>query len=391
LVLIVLRKQEQILTAPFRQFARQDQEICANGIQRGVEILFGQAEPFEPMHQVVSEQQELKEGYIRHPIVGRDFAQGIVVEQFANILLDRGVWSLEPPPSPGMGSEVGHQNVVGKFVVLEKRPLPGFDRVLRNGTTDHSKAVWMLPGVGLITELSHLPPRAQFPKLAIAGPPLDRGVFLGHHSVATPARIEEFHEPLAEASGIGPDAGPSDGGGHFVQTTLNKGHHAGGRHRMAGPQRALPELLPMSLEANDRGVGTSAVFLGVVPDASKWLLAIDGEDHRIEIEGEGSPPSGQRKELSAQADELTDGVGTHSLEESAQGRLVGEAREAQQRQEGTVVLQNFCLVDASQARHDGVQERQNQVGGAVVGIALRSADMLLEEPTQPEFVAKTLQ
>ena len=57
----------------------------------------------------------------------------------------------------------------------------------------------------------------------------------------------------------------------------------------------------------------------------------------------------------------------------------------------TVVLQNFCLVDASQARHDGVQERQNQVGGAVVGIALRSADMLLEEPTQPEFVAKTLQ
>ena len=99
-----------------------------------------------------------------------------------------------------MGSEIGHQNMVGIFVVLEERPLPSFDRVLGNGTADHSQAVRTLPGVGLVTELSHLPPRAQFPKLAIAGPPLDRGVLLGHHGVATAAGIEEFHKPSAEAS-----------------------------------------------------------------------------------------------------------------------------------------------------------------------------------------------
>ena len=62
----------------------------------------------------------------------------------------------------------------------------------------------------------------------------------------------------------------------------------------------MPELLQMSLEADEWVVGTSAVFLGVVPDASRLLLAVDGQNHRIEIEGEGSPPSGQRKELSAQ-------------------------------------------------------------------------------------------
>ena len=184
--------------------------------------------------------------------------------------------------------------MVGIFVVLEERPLPGFDRVLGNGTTDHHKAVRTLPAVGLITELSHLPPRAQLAEFATAGASLDRGVLLGHHGVATPTCIEEFHKPLAEAPRIGPDAdsGPAHGGGHFVQTALDKGHPAGGRHRIAGPQRAMPELLPMSLEANDRGVGTSAVFLGVVPDASRLLLAVDGQNHRIEIEGEGSSPSG---------------------------------------------------------------------------------------------------
>ena len=56
--------------------------------------------------------------------------------------------------------------MVGIFVVLEKRQLPGFDRVLGNGTMDHYKAVRALPVVGLITERSHLPPRAQLAEFA---------------------------------------------------------------------------------------------------------------------------------------------------------------------------------------------------------------------------------
>ena len=230
--------------------------------------------------------------------------------------------------------------MVGIFVVLEERPLAGFDRVLGNGTADHSQAVRTLPGVGLVTELSHLPPRAQLLEFATAGAPLERGVLLGHHGVATAAGIEEFHKPSAEASGIGPDADsrPSEGGGYFVQTALDKGHPAGGRYRMAGPQRALPKLLPTSLEANQWVVGTSAVFLGVVPDASELLFAVDGQDDRIEIEPEGGSPSGQRKELSAplivQADELTDGSGTPPFQESAPGGRVGNReRPSQDRKE----------------------------------------------------------
>ena len=183
--------------------------------------------------------------------------------------------------------------------------------------------------------------------------------------------------------------------GTLSRQRLDKGHHAGGRHRIAGPQGAMPELLQVSLEANQRGVGTSTVFLGVVPNASKLLFPVDGQYHRIEIEGESSAPFGQRKELSAQlivqADELTDGSGTHPFEESAQGGLVGEPRQAQQGQEGTVVLQNFCLVDASQAGHDGVQKRQDEVGSAVIGVASRPPKGSLQEAAKAQLVAKTLQ
>jgi hypothetical protein len=81
----------------------------------------------------------MKERYLGDPVVGRDFAQGIVVEPFANILLDRGVLSLEPAHAPGEGSQIGDQHVVGIWAVLEERPLPGFDGVLRHGTSDPTR------------------------------------------------------------------------------------------------------------------------------------------------------------------------------------------------------------------------------------------------------------
>ena len=93
----------------------------------------------------------------------------------------------------------------------------------------------------------------------------------------------------------------------------------------------MPELLQMSLEANEWMVGTSAPLLGIVAHTSKLLFSVDGQDYRIEIEGEGGSPSGPSEPLNSpgvvQADELTDGARTHPLEESAQSGLVGEPRE----------------------------------------------------------------
>ncbi len=151
----------------------------------------------------------------------------------------------------------------------------------------------------------------------------------------------------------------------------------------------------MSLEANEGVVRTSAPFLGVVPHPSQWLSALDGQDYGIEIEGEGGSPSGPREQLSAQlvvqGHELTDGPGTHPFEESAQGRLVGKLREAQQGEEGTVVVQNLGLVDAPQASHNGVEQSQDEVGGMLVGIASRHPQGLLQQTAKSELVAKMLQ
>ena len=89
--MIVAWQNQDIAVALPDEFGRQHKEVRANGIQRGVEVFLGQTEPLEPMHQVVGKQQDLKERYIGDPIVGGDFPQRVIVEQFADILLDRGV------------------------------------------------------------------------------------------------------------------------------------------------------------------------------------------------------------------------------------------------------------------------------------------------------------
>jgi hypothetical protein len=55
------------------------------------------------MDKIVSEKRDLKEGYIGYPIVGRNLAQGIIVEEFSNVLFDGGSFGIELPDSPRMG------------------------------------------------------------------------------------------------------------------------------------------------------------------------------------------------------------------------------------------------------------------------------------------------
>ncbi len=52
LIMMVVGQHQDVLAPLVGEFGRQDQEVRTNGIQRGVEILLGQAEPLEPMHQV---------------------------------------------------------------------------------------------------------------------------------------------------------------------------------------------------------------------------------------------------------------------------------------------------------------------------------------------------
>ena len=157
--MVVVRQKQHVLASSVDEFGWQYQEVGPNRIQSGVEILFGQTEPLEPMHQIVSEEQDLKEGDIGYPVLGGDLAQGIVVEQFADVFLDGGALGVKRPDPPRMGLQVGDQDVVSILAIFEKGQLLGLHRVLGNRPTHHDEPMRALPVQRLVAKLSHFPRR----------------------------------------------------------------------------------------------------------------------------------------------------------------------------------------------------------------------------------------
>jgi len=103
---------------------------------------------------------------------------------------------------------------------------------------------------------------------------------------------------------------------------------------------------------------------------------------------------GQGEQIGAQAVvktyQLSNAFGSKTLQEAAQGALVGKSLQPEHLQESAVVLQNVGLVDAPKPHDHGVQKRQDHFRGMIFRTPLRQSDVVLEPLPQPQLVAKTL-
>jgi hypothetical protein len=191
-IVIIPGQDQHVLTSSFGQSCWQNQKVGPNGIQCRVKILFGQTEAFEPMDDIVSQEKHLKEGDISHPILGRNLAQRVVVEQFPDVLLDSCSLGVEPPDPPRMGLQIGDQNMIGIFVVFEEGQLLGLDRIAGDRTPNDNKSMGLLPVEGFVSKLSDFPVVVKFLESTFSGSRLDGSIFLGDHRIATACRIQKF-------------------------------------------------------------------------------------------------------------------------------------------------------------------------------------------------------
>jgi hypothetical protein len=85
-------------------------------------------------------------------------------------------------------------------------------------------------------------------------------------------------------------------------------------------------------------------------------------------------------QLIVQLNELANGAGRQTLEKASQRGLIGKLIQAQQREEGAIVLQDLGLVDASQSSHDRIHQGEQQIGGRITSVASRYLDRPLQPP-----------
>ena len=191
LVMVVVRKFDNVLLVLAYQPGRQNQEVGANSVQSGREVLRRQTESFEPMNDIGGKQQDLKESNVGRPRIGRYFAQGIIVEEFADVFLYRGSWIVKEIDPPGADFEVGDKEVLDILLVFEQSQLLDFCWILWSGMAEHHKAMELAPFVvDFLPELACLPVVLQPLKFASPSPLLEVRELLGHHHIATPALVE---------------------------------------------------------------------------------------------------------------------------------------------------------------------------------------------------------
>src|ERR1035438_8836791 len=161
-VLIVFGKLQHIPTSVLGQFSRQHQELLANGIDGSRRIILRQAQPFEPMHQIVGQQEQLQERHIGHPTLGGNFVERKIIEQFTDGLLHVGPLLIGLPNHPGLQLQVGHKSRIGVPAYFEQGQLLSFLRIFGQSSAHHDEPVLGFPAPRFKPELRYGPTKTHF-------------------------------------------------------------------------------------------------------------------------------------------------------------------------------------------------------------------------------------
>jgi len=100
-------------------------------------------------------------------------------------------------------------------------------------------------------------------------------------------------------------------------------------------------------------------------------------------------PNRRARRLSLKPDQLTDGLGAQSFQESSQCGLIRETAQTKNLQKKPVVLRNLGLVDPLHAHDDRVKQGQNQFRW-VISLIGRQSHKLLRAFFQEYTFAKTM-
>jgi len=397
LVVIIVRKLDDIALALAHQSRWEHQEVCTDAVQRCRQILRRQAQPLEPVHDVGCEKYQLEEGNIGGPGIGGDLAQGVIVDELPDVFFDRCPQAVEAIYAPRAQHKIGHKNVIGVLAVFEQRKLGRVLWIVGNRTAHHDEAVGMLHLVmDLLPELGDLPTVAEPLEAASLGASLDVAILSRHHHVTAPRGVQEANNTAAVEARVHAQAHARacDRRRGLRQTDFEERHGTGRGTGVARAQAPMPELLETGFETKQGMVGPAAWLLGVVSHASPFGPAVDDQDRGVHIEDERVALMGQGEQIGAQTvvktHQLSNAFGRKALQEPAQGALVGESLQSEHLQKSAVVLQNVGLVDAPKPHDHGVHKRQDHLREMIFRTPLRQSDIVLEALPQPEFVAKTL-
>src|SRR6266496_3939852 len=395
-VLVILRKLQDIATAVVAQLGWQHQELIANSFYRGCEIPLRQTQTFEPMNQIIGQQEQLHEGHIGQPLLSWNFVQGKIIEQFSDRSLDVGARLVGFPNSPRFQFQVGHKCRIGISTDTQQGQLAGLLWVFGQRPSHHDKPMFSFPTARFKTKFRHCPTRRPCFK---SGPVRHRQVglsLLANNDIAQARLVQVTDELSGVKSRIGqqPNPRPSHLRRYFLQTTRHKIPGSSIRGRGSGAQRPMPELLAMSFEAQQRMVGRPASFLWIITDPRSLLLAVESQDHRVQVKHQAGSLIRKIKQLCphliVQSSNLPNRFGREPMQKAAQRCLIWKSVQPNQGTKQSIIPKKFSLVDPRKPSNQYVQKHQNQIRRMIIHPARSGSENAFQSAAQTQLVAKSL-
>ena len=386
-----------IFASRVNQTSWQIEQFSAQSMQSSRTPLLRQTQTFEPVDQIVSQQNQMKMNLIGQEAVGRNIAQGKAFFEFSDIQFASGPGFVEMPYVFRAQRKIGNKGMIKVILEFPERELIVFFLRLWFGATHYDELVWLLPVVRLVSKASHLPP--VFPEGMIAKVLnlfLNRLGHLGYYHVTNPFLVERFDEFVVVKPRVGADTDSVEVFGNLLSAGQPERLSSACRMGISRTQEAMPGIPGMPFEANQRLIAGTSGFGGVVSNLGSFdFPAKERQNGGVQIENETAGRMRQIPDISAQQIVNPDNSFQFQMievfEEFSQGGRFGGILQSQQSLKTTVVMKNSRIGNTPHTSHHRINNRQNQLGRMVIATSALPMDMSLKEPFQIQFSTKLVE
>jgi len=207
----------------------------------------------------------------------------------------------------------------------------------------------------------------------------DRGGQAGDNHEAGFVRLQPFDQGMIVKPFVGADDHRSDPGRDLREAGREEVECPAGGMRIAGPQLAMPEVLALALEAEQRVIRWPAALDRIVADPRLLLVAIDDQHRGVDIEDQsrrwpwlnGHPV----KTAVVQDAQLRQGGGRHAKQEPPERGRIGIARQAGEVLKHAILPQQVGRFDPFESEDHRVEQGQQHLADAVAVVPLDQAHL----------------
>ncbi len=393
---IPLWQLELVSSSSVNQTSRQGKQISAQSVQGSRTPLLRQAQTFEPVDQVVAQENQMEMNLIGQEAVGRDTSQRKAFFELPDVQFASGPGLVEMPYVFRAQRKIGNKGMVKVILEFPERELVVFFLRFWFGAAHYDKPMRLVPVARLVSKPRCLP--TTFPEdmiTKVLNLFLNRLGHLGYDCVTNPFFVERLDKLVVVKPRVGADSDSIEVFGNLLSAVRPKHLSCACRMSVSRTQEAAPGIPGMSFEANQRVIAGASRLGGIVSHLGSFdIPAKDWQNSRIQIEDEAAGRMREIPDMSAQQVVHMDNTlqlrQTYSLQEFSQGRRLRKLLQTQQLLETTVVLDRPGVEDTAHSCNHRINHTLQEFYGMIPAVSAIPQNIGLKEPLQLQFSTKPL-